>query len=262
MTTNPLDLADHLTGIGVIYHIAGATKGCSREDFDRGNAAVTRALVKAAAAVCPEALFVLASSQSAAGPGGTGPLSAYGASKLLAESAVGSMKRWMVVRPPAVIGPGDTASKSLFRLASRGLFLSPLNRGGFAMVSVHDLARLFALLPDCSAADGCILQPSWPELYTWKDFHRLLEGAAGRKILHVRIPAVLLHAAGCLTELTSVFTRESPMMTRGKVREFLCCDWELEDGTTGSLTGWQPEIPVQEAVRESLLWATSCNRTS
>jgi nucleoside-diphosphate-sugar epimerase len=255
-------LASHLADVSLIYHIAGATKGRSREEFDLANAGVTRALVKAAEEACPDALFVLASSQSASGPSASGPVSCYGASKLLAEKAASVMGRWIVVRPPAVIGPLDPAARPLFRLAAKGLFVSPANRGGFALVFVDDLVRLFASLPAIPAAVGRILQPSYNELYTWKAFHALLEKAAGRRILHLRIPAFLLRLAGHTSEMVSLFTRENRMITREKVREFLCCEWVLDRGFTEDLTGWRPEVPIEDAVARTLEWAISCNPTA
>jgi nucleoside-diphosphate-sugar epimerase len=260
--SDPGDLAGRMAGTGVIYHLAGATKGRSREEFDLANAGVTRALVSAAADVCSDALFVFASSQSASGPGGRGPVSHYGASKLLAETVASTARRWVVVRPPAVIGPGDRASRPVFRMASRGLFVSPAGRGGFALVYVDDLVRLMAMLPSVPGAEGRILQPSYAELFTWRDFHSLLQQSAGRRVLHLRIPSPLVKLTGRMGELSALFTRENPMITREKVKELLCCEWTLEDGVTGDLTGWTPQVPVEDAVARSMEWAvTSCSRT-
>jgi len=261
---NPSDLAPHLRGADVIYHLAGATKEGSQEEFDLANAAVTDALVKAALSVCPEAHFILASSQSAAGPGNRGPVSQYGVSKLNAEEALTAMPRWTVVRPPVVIGPWDYATEPVFRKAARGLFFSPRTRGGFALVYVEDLVRLFSMLADLTGEKRSILQPSYPELFTWRDFHTLLEGASGRRILHVRIPSLLLRASGRLSELMAAVTGKKPMITRHKIREILSSDWVLEDGLTERLTGWQPDVPVAEAFSKTMNWvkATACNRTS
>ncbi len=74
-------ISKHLIGTEIIFHVAGAVKARSSEDFDRINAGVTAAVVKAAKANCPEALLILTSSQAAAGPSETGPLSSYGRSK-------------------------------------------------------------------------------------------------------------------------------------------------------------------------------------
>jgi len=261
---NSSDLAPHLRGADVIYHIAGATKEGSQEKFDRANAAVTGTLVKAALSVCPEAHFILASSQSAAGPGNRGPISQYGVSKLNAEKILTAMHRWTVVRPPVVIGPWDYATEPVFRKASRGLFFSPRTEGGFALVYVNDLVRLFSMLAGLPGAEGIILQPSYPMLFTWRDFHTLLEEASGRRILHVRIPSFLLHLTGRLSEFTAAVTGKKPMITRHKIREILSSDWVLEDGLTERLTGWKPEVQVAEAFSKTMDWvkATACNQTS
>lgn len=251
---NPSDLALHLRGTDVIYHIAGATKEGSLEAFDLANATVTGILIKAALSVCPEAHFILASSQSAAGPGNRGPISPYGVSKLNAEKALTVMPRWTVVRPPVVIGPWDYATEPVFRKAAMGLFFSPRTEGGFALVYVEDLVRLFSMLTDLRSVEGKILQPSYPELFTWRDFHTLLEGASERRILHVRIPSLLLRLTGRLSELKAAVTGEKPMITRHKIMEILSSDWVLEDGLTERLTGWQPDVPAADAFSKTMDW--------
>ncbi len=258
---NPSDLALHLRGTNVIYHIAGATKEGSQEKFDRANAAVTGTLVKAALSVCPEAHFILASSQSAAGPGNRGPVSQYGVSKLNAEKVLSAMPLWTVVRPPVVIGPWDYATEPVFRRAASGLFFSPRTEGGFALVYAEDLVRLFSMLADLPGAEGKILQPSYPRLFTWHDFHTLLEGAARRPVLHVRIPALLLHLTGRLSELTAAVMGKKPMITRHKIREILSNDWVLEDGLTERLTGWKPDVPVAEAFSKTMEWMKTAPRS-
>ncbi len=66
-------VADHLEGIDVIQHVAGAVKAGSREEFDRINAGSTAAMVKAARQVCPEALLYSPPARLHAAPAAPGP---------------------------------------------------------------------------------------------------------------------------------------------------------------------------------------------
>jgi nucleoside-diphosphate-sugar epimerase len=239
-----------MVGADVIHHVAGAVKALSGEDFDRINAGTTAALVNAANVVCPDALFVLTSSQAASGPCGTGPLTPYGRSKILAEQAVTGFNKYVIVRPPAVFGPGDKATAPLFKWARRGLTVSlGKEPGGFCMISVSDLTDFMTMVMNCTGAQGKILQPSWPELVTWHRFHRALEYASGRKILRLRVPALMVHAAGGLAEISAAFTGACPMVTREKAKELTAPGWVVMQDEVKRITGWEPCDSPEEIIK-------------
>jgi nucleoside-diphosphate-sugar epimerase len=101
-------------GSQAIVHVAGLVKARSLEEYRDVNARGTERLLAAAGESAPEALFLLVSSQAAAGPADAGrpvvesdaarPVSWYGRSKLEAEQAVAQSWRgpWVVVRPGVV----------------------------------------------------------------------------------------------------------------------------------------------------------------
>ncbi len=244
-------VADHLEGVDVIQHVAGAVKARTGEDFDRINAGSTAAIVKAARETCPGALFVLTSSQAASGPCGTGPVTAYGRSKVLAEQAATGMDRFVIVRPPAVFGPGDPATENLFKWASRGITVSTGGEpGAFPVIGVSDLAVFMTLVMTSPGASGKVLQPSWPELVTWERYHRALEAAYGRRILRLRVPSFMVHTAGFFSEVLSTFTGSCPMVTRDKARELTAPSWVLLQHEVEELTGWKPRMSPEDIFRE------------
>ncbi len=252
---NPDSMAEDLTGADLIIHAAGATSAASQEDFDRANALVTKNLLTARDRYAKNALFIYISSQAASGPAGCGPVTDYGRSKLLGEFAVRDTDNWVIVRPPAIFGSRDPASLPVMKLALRGFFVSPwINRGGFCLVYVRDLARLITELPDYPDTAGKTLEPSYGRLFSWRDFHELLEKAAERRILHLRIPPILVHTAGFMSEALASLTGRTPFFCRDKCRELLANEWSLEEGLTNRLTGWEPAIPVEAAMKETLQW--------
>lgn len=248
----PDSMETAMRGADVVVHAAGATKASSREGFDRANALVTANLLRARKMYAPEALFIFISSQAASGPKGCGPQTMYGKSKLLGEFSVKDSRRWIILRPPAIFGPEDPASRPVLKAAMKGLFVSPwINRGGFCLVYVKDLAELITILPSKPEALGAVLEPSYGKLFSWKDFHRLLERGADRRILHLRIPPLFIHAAGFMSEAVTSFSGKTPFFCRDKCRELLAREWDVEEGLTYKLTGWEPAISPEEAMTET-----------
>ena len=252
---NPETMAEDFDGADLVIHAAGATSAASQEEFDRANALVTKNLLAAREKHSPNALFIYISSQAASGPIGSGPVTDYGRSKLLGEFAVRNTENWVILRPPAIFGSRDPASLPVMKLALRGIFFSPwINSGGFNLVYVRDLARLITELPDYPDTAGKTLEPSYGKLFSWKDFHKILEEAAGRRILHLRIPPFIVHTAGFMSEALASISGRTPFFCRDKCRELLANEWSVEEGLTHRLTGWEPAIPVEEAMKSTLQW--------
>ena len=98
-----------------------------------------------------QAKVVLVSSLAAAGPSLDGadsncgpaacrPVSVYGASKLQGELAFAeSGLRHLIVRPPVVYGPGDSATRLLFAQALAPLCVVPLRPRPLSIIHVDDL---------------------------------------------------------------------------------------------------------------------------
>src|SRR5687768_2805199 len=149
-----------------VLHLAGTVKACSFKEYREANACGAECVARAAAEACPEAMFVMVSSQSAAGPSRTGrpvgecdpprPVSWYGRSKLEGEQAVRRHRNgpWCVIRPCVVYGPGDPGVLELFKTVQSGW--APILAGGrtrIQLIAVEDLARILyavALRPQLS----------------------------------------------------------------------------------------------------------------
>ena len=131
------DLAAAAAGADAIVHLAGVTKARTLEEYREVNARGTERLARGARRTAPDALFLLVSSQAAAGPARDGrpvaeedpprPVSWYGLSKREGEEALA--REWpgtrVVIRPSVVFGPGDRGLLVLFRAAARGVLPVP-----------------------------------------------------------------------------------------------------------------------------------------
>ena len=135
-----LDRSDSLDrlaeGTEAVIHVAGVINAPDKAGFEAGNVAGTAAILDAAEQAGVKR-FVHVSSLAAREPG----LSLYGASKARSEALVEAAKLpSVIVRPPAVYGPGDHEMLELFRMAKRGFVLLP-PRGRLAVIHAEDLAR-------------------------------------------------------------------------------------------------------------------------
>ena len=160
--SDPESLKAAVQGNRIVFHAAGLTKARKTRDFFVVNHIGTRNVLKACALHNPGIeKFVLVSSLAAGGPSFDNrpkkttdtpqPVSAYGRSKLLAESEALSYRDVLpvvILRPSAVYGPRDTDVFELFTMASRGFLLSLA--GGERYINpcyVEDLAQALLLAP-------------------------------------------------------------------------------------------------------------------
>ena len=125
-------------GADTVVHAAGLIKARTPAEF----LAVNRDGTARLSALAPEARFILLSSLAAREP----QLSAYADSKRAAEQVVaGRTGAWLVVRAPAVYGPGDRETLAYFRAAARGVAPRPrLDGARLALIHVEDLAETLA----------------------------------------------------------------------------------------------------------------------
>ena len=106
-----------------MVHGAGAVRGNSQADFDRVNVTGTATLLDAIADLPSPPRILLLSSLAAREP----QLSWYAHSKREGEQQLEKHPRldWVILRPPAVYGPGDREMLPLFQAMSRGSALVP-----------------------------------------------------------------------------------------------------------------------------------------
>jgi uncharacterized protein YbjT (DUF2867 family) len=217
----PGALARLSEGAEVVVHVAGLIKARSLDAFN----AVNRdgALAAAQAAREAGARFLLVSSLAAREP----TLSNYAASKRAGEDAVlADSPDTLIVRPPAIYGPGDTETLEVFKLAASSPVLpvlSPTSR--VAMIHVHDAASQLAAYCKNPVSGLVELSDVRRDGYTWAEIMSTAASVMGRKPSLVRLPRAGVMAAGALADAWS-FASQTPMVFGlGKARELLHADW-------------------------------------
>jgi len=149
------DILPMHAGVEVVYHLAGATRARNLLGFLNVNARVYDWLTVLSRHETPPAV-VFVSSLAAGGPAPSGqlraetdapsPISNYGMSKLVAELLARSYADKVpitIVRPPMVLGPGDSVSVDLFRILRRvPVHLIPgLRRHQYSLVFADELVQ-------------------------------------------------------------------------------------------------------------------------
>ena len=244
-----------VTGADAVVHGAGLIAARDRRAFLRTNRDGTRAVAEAARRGAPRARLVVVSSLAAREP----LLSDYAASKRAGELAAHSAyadaaERLVIVRPPAIYGPGDRATLAIFRGASRAV-VPVFGAGRAAIVHVDDAAAAIARLALGAGEAGChaLADPN-PAGYRLEDLLAEAARAVGGNPRFVRVPRGLLLAAGQASAWWGRLSGDAPIFTPGKARELLHPDWSVSDAEALPAAVHRPRIGIAEGFRDTVAW--------
>jgi 2-alkyl-3-oxoalkanoate reductase len=249
-------LAQLVEGATVVIHVAGAIRARKDSDFQRINVDGTRYLAESASAAATKPYFLHISSLAARAP----EVSAYAASKRASEDAVAenaSGLEWMALRPPAVYGPEDQATLSIFRPISKGI--GPVLGTPDARVSlifVDDLVAAVAAILQDPPPSGSVFEISdgAPEGYSWRQIGETAARSLGKSIFYLRIPRLIMQIAAAANSVISRLFGIAPIMTQGKVQELYHPDWACRGNPLAKCTSWQPKVGIEEGFSRTLAW--------
>jgi nucleoside-diphosphate-sugar epimerase len=257
-----------VAGVDVVFHLAALTSARSVAEYEHTNIGGTIRLLDAIAEteIRPRRLIYL-SSLAAAGPIREGhpieredpcePLTTYGRTKLEGERAcleAGNLVETVVLRPPAVYGPGDREMLRFFRLAARGLLPVPAGPERVVqLVHVADLVEAAILAAETPGARG-IYHVAEPRHYRWDEVAGLFARAVGRPVRTVRVPAALLTAAATASEMAAGMLRRSTVFNREKARELLAPGWLCETEALRREVGFTPRIALADGLLRTAEW--------
>ena len=244
-----------LHGADAVFHIAGAVRGRTAEDFAINHRSVD-ALVTAANALAAPPPILLVSSLAARRP----ELSDYSNSKQRAESAFARLHAPVgcVLRPPAVYGPGDVEMLPLLRAMAAGIGAYPGDLDArVSLIHVDDLCRLIlewlVLAAQGKPCTGVILEPDdgRPNGYAWRDLHAAVAAVSGRRVHPVRLSQGLLNIVATLLATAGRIGGPAPMLSRGKVRELTAPEWVCTPMPV-AVGAWQPTVSLDTGLRALL----------
>lgn len=242
-------LAKLLAGADAVIHLAGAIAAADEASFFKVNFKGTQAVAQAALKAGTRR-FVHVSSLAARQPG----LSPYAASKRAGEDAIAQMMgdlNAVILRPPAVYGPGDKGTLPLLRELTKPVAAIPAPRHArFSLIHAADLARLLA---DAASSDiGGLHEVSDGKQggYGWDELLAIASRLRGAPVRGIYLPKPLPLAVAMGAELVTLFTGQPGMVTRGKIAELYHPDWVAR---TGTLALPDP-TPFETGFAETVAW--------
>ena len=240
-------LAQFTEGADAIIHLAGALTALDRAGYFAVNAEGTRNLADAARQARVRR-FVQISSLAAREP----QLSGYAASKKGGEDVISARMdelNAIIIRPPAVYGPGDRGTLPLIKELTRPVAAIPGPADArFSLIHGRDLARLIGVAV-ASQANG-LHEVSDGRAYGWADLIRTASGFRGRPVRPVFQPRAVPAAVATVAEGVSRLTGKPGMVNRGKIAELYHPDWVARPG---GLALADP-IAFDEGFAETVMW--------
>jgi nucleoside-diphosphate-sugar epimerase len=203
------------------------------------------------AKTAPNAAFVLVSSLAATRP----TISGYAASKAAAEIAVTESManhRLSILRPPAIYGPFDAATKPLFDAMRWGIapVLGAAN-AKFAMIYVDDAARSALAAGQAASQSAPVFEvDDGANGHYWADVRSAAEAATGRRLRSIKISPSIIRILGGLGSLKSTIGLGAPLLTYGKAQEMLVGDWLADQSRRPP--NWSPEVSLQLGFSKTL----------
>lgn len=242
-------------GAEAVVHVAGAIKARNQAEFMTINRDGTARLADAAARQAPAARLVHVSSLAAREP----HLSDYAASKAAGEDALRSTAghvSWIIVRPPAIYGPGDKATLPLFRCTKT--LIAPLLQGPEArvcLIHVTDAAQAIAsLCAEGPRQEVFELSDSQTGGYSWKTILSQAALAVSGHPRFIPIPPLLTRLAGGAAGLVGRLTGRATILSPGKAREILHPDWSSSPDRQPPATLWSPRFSLQKGFEDTVRW--------
>ncbi len=262
-------LARAVAGVDCVVH-AGARVATTGpwEEFEATNVRATESLIRLATAAGVRRIVHVSSlsvygvpadgvviTEDSAYDDGAGERGFYARSKLLADqaamAAIAAGSPVSIVRPGLLYGPGKRPP-----LARRAVGLGPLRlllaspEYLLPLAFVDNVADAIAAVLGCEAARG--------RAYTVVDIHapqaeyaRLYRQVSGRRLIPVHLPVGVLRRAATAIERTAGLAGRRPPITRHQVDRTLRSALFTTRRAREEL-GWQPRVPLAEALRRSL----------
>lgn len=263
---NPIELEKNFKEqqYDYIIHAAGTTKARRKEEYEAVNADYTRNLAQATRnSGIQLQKFLFISSLAAIGPMGgeqdekqlPNPVTAYGKSKLLAESYLAEFDiPSVIVRPTAVYGPRERDILVMFKLISQGLeFYVGRKDQQLSFIHVTDLANVtIALLESPHVNKTYNLTDG--TAYDRYALGNITKEVLGKKTLKLHVPLGVMKMTAGFLEMIYGLNGKIPTINKEKLKELTAANWHYSIEALKKDVGFNPIYDLQHGLKETLQW--------
>ncbi|MFC1485048.1 NAD-dependent epimerase/dehydratase family protein [bacterium] len=268
--TKTLNCLDIFKIADYVFHIAGVTKGITKNDFYKGNATPTKNLLETVKKTNPNIKrFVLISSLAATGPAPNlknpkkendenYPIEFYGQSKLEAEKIALEYSEDIpitIIRPSAVYGPKDKDFLNIFKMIKYNINIFHGNKNKYlSTIYIKDLAQAIIDSALSENTIGQIYNITNPKIISWKEFHESAAKVMLKNPINLNIPLASLKIIASAGEIYSKITKKACIMNKEKIKmagpDYWTCSHEkaLKD------FGFIAKTPLEEGIQKTYLW--------
>jgi nucleoside-diphosphate-sugar epimerase len=232
----------------------------NRSDYFSTNVDWTLATLRA---LPPDCRTVVISSQSAGGPTPDGkaarseedpdaPITWYGESKLTMERAIRREfpnRPISILRPPMILGPRDTATLPLFRMARGAIRIKPgLRTKSYSFIAVEDLVAAIFLALESEPFANVSYVASAESMTDWQLIATAAAACHARGVT-VPVPHLVVRMLSAFVDGIPSLRTKAPSLTRDRAREIWPHRWVVDGSKFARLTGWRASTTLSEALQ-------------
>lgn len=233
-------------------HNAGTTVSVKKVEYFDVNTDLTEKIVaslKRSKLLSPQGKFIYVSSFASQGPSDINkPVSHYGMSKKKAEEIIQKIGiNYLIIRPTAIYGAGDSAFLPLFKSAAKGIY--PLTRHTQKMSMIHasDLSRI--IFEEMQKNVG-IIHVDDGKTYSHHDFIQSLEIVTQKKMRIIPIPDQVSAPLLTLSDIWYKIINKKPKITREKLQE-ISKDWNLRENQNLIFSKIHSKVSLEAGFRDT-----------
>jgi len=261
--TSELAINEAVREVDVVIHCAGVTKSANADEFYRVNDQATRALACASEKANVKR-FVLCSTLAVCGPSGSVraltesdpelPITNYGRSKFAGECGVREElknTKWIVLRPPAVMGPRDEQFVPLYKMMLRWRIYTEVGTAKrlYSMIGVHDLVRGLKRAAFTETGMRETYFVALPNPYEWKSVAEAYAVVTGKMPARVVVPEFFSRAIGFFGDMSMKLTGKAALLGSEKVCEILATGWACDVNKIERELSFRCQDSIEDVVR-------------
>lgn len=253
-----------------VVHSAGVLSGNSLEDYSKTNTEGTLRLMRTLNG--PNKIVVL-SSQAASGPcrddqsyktelDQDNPVTWYGASKLEMENQVEKefFNRGIVfLRPPMILGPRDSATLPLFKMAGGFVQVKPgFKMKEYSFVAVQDLVQAILQVlgnpTDLTALKQRKFFVASDKTITDTELIETAAEVMNRTPRLLKIPQPVIWGISKVVGNVPALSKAIPNLSKDRAREIWPDKWVVSSKNFEEQFGWKAQIDLRSSLKETLDW--------